>query len=266
MSSPSELSGEGLTYAYDVRSVLTSADIAVRGGEAVALVGPNGSGKTTALRLLAGDLQPRAGQVHIDGHPLESLPARERARRIGVVPQTIDPQLAFSSGDLVAMGRAPYVGVLGGFSARDREAMRAALEDTDSTQLAPRPFRELSGGEQQRVALAMVLAQETRYLLLDEPTTHLDLHHQHALLELLRRLQRERELGLLAVMHDLNLAALYFDRLIVLANGRVVADGEPRHLLARDDVLEVFTAPLVVVSHPDAGVPQVLLRPGPNGG
>jgi iron complex transport system ATP-binding protein len=259
---PSELDGHGLAYAYDRIRVLEDADICVRRGESVALVGPNGSGKTTALRLLAGDLQPLEGTVEVDGHPLRSLSAGERARRVGVVPQTIDPQLAFAGRELVAMGRAPYVGLLGTLSGRDRSAIEEALAATDSTRLAPRPFRELSGGEQQRIALAMVLAQETPYLLLDEPTTHLDLHHQHSLLELLRRLQQERSLGLLAVMHDLNLAALYFDRMILLSHGRVVADGEPGTLLTSDDVLSVFSAPLAIVRHPDAAVPQVLLRRG----
>lgn len=260
---PSELAGRGLTYAYDAQPVLVAADISVRSGESVALIGPNGSGKTTAVRLLSGDLHPQSGDVFLDDHPFASLAPRERARRIGVVPQSIDPQLGFVTGDLVAMGRAPYLGLLGSLSDGDRRAVRAALASTDSTQLETRLFRELSGGEQQRVALAMVLAQETPFLLLDEPTTHLDLHHQHALLELLRRLQRERGLGLLAVMHDLNLAALYFDRLIVLSRGRVVGDGAPADLLESEEVLAVFAAPLVRVSHPDTGAPQVLLRPTP---
>jgi iron complex transport system ATP-binding protein len=259
---PSELAGRGLTFAYGRRRVLDDATIVVGCGESVALVGPNGSGKTTALRLLAGDLQPLSGGVEVDGRPLRSLSAGERARRIGVVPQSIDPNLGFISGDLVGMGRAPYVGMFGTFSDRDRHAVEVALDATDSVRLARRPFRELSGGEQQRIALAMVLAQETQYLLLDEPTTHLDLLHQYTLLELLRRLQGERDLGLLAVMHDLNLAALYFDRLTVLNDGRVVADGSPSALLTRHDVLSVFSAPLAVVPHPDSAVPQVLLRRG----
>jgi iron complex transport system ATP-binding protein len=262
---PSELAGRNLSYAYGRQPVLHEATISVRGGQSVALVGPNGSGKTTALRLLSGDLRPLSGSVEVDGAPLRSLAAAERARRVGVVPQTIDPHLGFLSADLVRMGRAPYVGLLGTLSDDDRRAVRDALDATESGPLAARPFRELSGGEQQRVALAMALAQETPYLLLDEPTTHLDLHHQHALLELLRRLQRERALGLLAVMHDLNLAALYFDRLIVLNQGRVVGDGDPADLLTQPDILAVFTAPLSVVRHPDTAVPQVLLRPGEMG-
>lgn len=260
MLTPSELAGHGLAYAYDRQPVLEEADIRVRRGESVALVGPNGSGKTTALRLLSGDLQPLSGHVRVDGRVLASLSARDRAQRIAVVPQLLDPTLAFSGKDLVAMGRAPHVGLLGSLSRRDRAAIQAALQATDSGELGPRPFREMSGGEQQRVALAMALAQETPYLLLDEPTTHLDLHHQHALLELLWGLQRERDLGLLAVMHDLNLAALYFDRLVVLQEGSVLADDRPEDLLLRPEIQAVFTAPMAVVPHPDSGVPQVLLR------
>jgi iron complex transport system ATP-binding protein len=259
---PSELAGRDLAYAYGRQRALDSVTITVRAGESVALVGPNGSGKTTALRLLSGDLHPISGTVVVDGLSLRALPAGERARQIGVVPQSIDPHLGFISADLVRMGRAPYVGLLGTLSGDDRRAVREALEDTETEPLASRPFRELSGGEQQRVALAMALAQETPYLLLDEPTTHLDLHHQHSLLELLRRLQRERSLGLLAVMHDLNLAALYFDRLVVLSQGHVVGDGDPAKLLIEPEILAVFTAPLSVVPHPDVAVPQVLLRPG----
>jgi iron complex transport system ATP-binding protein len=188
------------------------------------------------------------------------LSPRQRARSIAVVPQNVNGSLAFRVEDLVAMGRTPYAGLFGVRSTEDTRAVREALVATDTHDLAGRRFSELSGGEQQRVVLAMALAQETPYLLLDEPTIHLDLHHQHELLELLHRLRVERGLGILAVMHDLNLASLYFDRLAILSEGRLAAEGAPRDVLLRPEVLSVFQAPLAIVSHPQSGVPQLLLQ------
>jgi iron complex transport system ATP-binding protein len=167
----------------------------------------------------------------------------------------------FSVRDIVAMGRAPYASFLGSPTHQDRRAVAEALAAAEVEALADRRFGELSGGEQQRVMLAMSLAQNADYLLLDEPTVHLDLHHQYQLLELLRGLRRRRGIGIVAVMHDLNLAALYFERLAILHSGRLVADGSPAEILRQPQHRAIFQAPLSLVTHPDRGVPQVLLRP-----
>lgn len=250
----------GVTFQYGATPTLHAASLAVHKGEMLALAGPNGSGKTTLLKLLSGLLQPRTGEVRFDGQNIANLSHRERARRIAVVSQHIDPRLLFTVEAIVAMGRAPHTRLLASPSAEDRRVISEAMHVTEVAGFARRRFDELSGGEQQRVILAMALAQETDYLLLDEPTVHLDLHHQHELLELLDHLHRERGIGILAVMHDLNLASLYFERLALLNQGRIVADANPAAVLNRSDLLQIFRAPLRVITHPQTGASQVLLE------
>jgi iron complex transport system ATP-binding protein len=259
----SSLSVQNVCFAYGSREVLRDVTVSVGRGERLALAGPNGSGKTTLLRLLGGALRPAAGAVTLDGIPLGQISRRALARRVGVVAQHVEPRLTFSVRELVSMGRTPYIGMFAGQSAQDLSAVEAALAATDTAALADRRFSDLSGGEQQRVMVAVGLAQETDYLLLDEPTVHLDLQHQHELLQLLHRLNHERRIGLVAVLHDLNLASLYFERLVVLSSGRVAADGPPSDVVNRDVLQTVFRAPLQVISHPATGLPQVLLDPWP---
>jgi iron complex transport system ATP-binding protein len=225
-----------------------------------ALAGPNGSGKTTLLRLLSGVLRPSQGSVSLDGRDLRHISERERARLVAVVPQHLEPHLGFQVEAVVEMGRSSYAHLLRPLSSQDRAAVRAAMDATGVSAFASRIFNELSGGEQQRVMLAMALAQQTDYLLLDEPTVHLDLHHQHSLLELLVKLRGERGIGVLAVMHDLNLSSLYFERLAVMDRGEIVADGAPNDILQRDDSLSIFGAPLLRTLHPQTGATQVVLE------
>jgi iron complex transport system ATP-binding protein len=248
------------SYRYVADTVLSDVSLQLPPACMLALAGPNGSGKTTLLKLMTGSQVPAEGEVRLDGRPLSRLSSRQRAQRIAVVPQHVNPLLAFHVEALVGMGRTPHSGFFGTQTAADRRAVGEALLATDAAHLAARRFSDLSGGEQQRVVLAMALAQQTQYLLLDEPTVHLDLHHQHELLELLRRLHATRRLGILAVMHDLNLASLYFDRLAVLSEGRLIAHGPAADTLLRPEVISVFRAPLTVISHPQAGVPQLLLE------
>jgi iron complex transport system ATP-binding protein len=210
--------------------------------------------------LLGGARRPTRGRVTLAGADIAGYSARERARRIAVVSQHVHSSLSFTVAHLVVMGRAPYMRVLGIPSRQDRLAVERAMGVTETEHLASRRFGELSGGEKQRVALAMALAQEADFLLLDEPTVHLDLHHQRELLETLRRLRSERGVGIVAVMHDLNLAALYFDRLVLLNDGRLVADGAPQSVITGPDFGCVFRAPFSLVTHPQRGVPQVLLH------
>lgn len=228
----------------------------------MALAGPNGSGKTTLLKLMTGILAPESGTVYLGGRPLAEISPRERGRHIAVVSQHVDPTLSFRVEAMVAMGRAPHTGLFSSPSSRDREVVESALRSTEMERFAHRRFNELSGGEQQRVALAMALAQETDFLLLDEPTLHLDLHFQHQLLELLTRLHREHAIGIIAVMHDLNLASLYFERLALLHDGRLIDDRAPGDVLTSPAFADAFRTPLQVITHPQTGAVQVLLERG----
>jgi iron complex transport system ATP-binding protein len=254
------LHAEHIVYAYERRNVVQGVSFGVQRGSMAALAGPNGSGKTTLLKLLSGVRRPQAGRVTLDGEDVTRISSREIARHIAVLSQHVDPKLMFTVADVVAMGRSPYAALLRPPTSEDRQATEEALAATDTERFAHRRFAELSGGEQQRVMLAMALAQSTDFLLLDEPTVHLDLQHQHEFLELLHTLQSQRGIGVLAVMHDLNLAALYFERLSLMQDGQLVTDGPVNETLRSVESLAIFRAPLSIVTHPQAGVPQVLLQ------
>src|SRR3989442_11830926 len=221
------LEARALRAGYHGVDVLHGIDLSLHAGEDVALIGPNGSGKTTLLRALVGALRPRAGAVFLAGRPLGDFSTRERARRVAMVPQTFATPFAFSGWEVAALGRTPYVGTFGHLSRADRDAVDRALAETDAADLAARPFAELSGGERQRVVLAMALAQEAAVLLLDEPTTHLDLAHQLRTLGLARDLARSRGLAVVAVLHDVALAG-GFERVVLLDGGPAVAAGTSR--------------------------------------
>ncbi len=222
------------------REVLRGVDLALEAGELVALLGTNGSGKTTLLRCLAGTLTPSGGEISFDGRPLAGWRRDALARRVAVLPQQLELPDGFRVAELVAMGRAPHARRLFGSTAEDERAIERALRDADAADLADRWLEELSGGERQRLLVAMALAQEPDLLLLDEPTLHLDLAHQVALLAAIRRLRDQRGLTVLAVLHDLNLAAAFAPRVAVLDEGRVVADGPPAEVLSTDLVRRVF--------------------------
>jgi iron complex transport system ATP-binding protein len=236
---------EGVSFGYPLadgtrREVLRDCWLELRRGELVALVGTNGSGKTTLLRLLAGVLRPDVGVVRFDGRPLAEWRRVELARRVTVLPQQLDLPAGFRVAELVEMGRAPHAQRLFGATEDDARAVSRALADADATDLAHRYGDELSGGERQRVLVAMALAQEPELLLMDEPTLHLDLSHQVAVLSTIRRLQAQRGLTVLAVLHDLNLAAAFAPRVVVLDDGGVAADGPPDEVLTPDLVQRVF--------------------------
>ena len=210
--------------------VLGGADLTLRAGEMVALLGRNGSGKTTLLRVLAGTLPPSAGTVRLFGRPIGTWSRADIARRVAVLPQSTELPTGFTVAELVALGRIPHGRSWFGAEVADAEAVAAALRDADAECLAARPVDQLSGGERQRVLVAMALAQEPELLLLDEPTLHLDVAHQLALVRMLERLRASRSLTVLAVLHDLNLAAAFADRSVILDAGRVVhaeRDGDP---------------------------------------
>lgn len=251
-----------VTFRYADVPVLRGFSLSVGQGEMVGLLGPNGSGKTTALRLLIGGLSPETGAVCIDGRPRRAAERRTLAKRIAIVPQEVQVTFDFRVEDLVLMGRGPHVNWLRGDTPRDRAIVRAVMHEVGIADLAERPFRQLSGGEKQQVALAMALAQEPEILLLDEPTHNLDIANQVGLFDLVQRLRAERRLTVLAVIHDVNLAALYCDRLILMRDGRVIAEGAPDAVVTPEHLLCCYGAAVESFPHPVTGQPQVALLPG----
>jgi cobalamin transport system ATP-binding protein len=236
---------ERVAFAYrrrgrPEREVLRQVSLAVSPGEMVALLGPNGSGKTTLLRLAVGLVAPRSGRVALDGQPVGEWTRRQVAQRVALLPQLPSLPDGFRVEELVEMGRAPHARSRFGAGPEDAGAVERALVDADALELVGRKVDELSGGERQRVLVAMALAQEPRLLLLDEPTQHLDLAHQVALLTTLDRLRRTRGLAVLAVLHDPALTALYVSRVVLLSEGRVVADGPAAEVLVPQTVASVF--------------------------
>lgn len=222
---------ESLAFGYSTQSLLYDVCVCVRSGEMVGLLGPNGSGKTTLLRLLSGLLKPQQGRILLEGRELSSWGRRGIARRVAVVPQELQVPFAFTVEQMVALGRTPFINLFGTRTSRDYEIVHASMQAAEVEMLAARVFNELSGGERQRVMVAMALAQQPRLLLLDEPTSHLDIKYQIEMLELVRRLNRETGVTVIAAMHDLNLAARYFPRLLLFQRG-IVADGGPAEVLA----------------------------------
>ena len=259
------LSIQGVTLAYGAVPALDGVTLDVPGGDFLGILGPNGSGKTTLLRTISRALAPTAGAVLLDGDEVRRLSPNALARRMAVVPQSAPPSLDFTAGELVLMGRSPYQGRWGGETRRDREVAGEAMRLTNTLAFFDRPCATLSGGEYQRVLVARALAQEPETLLLDEPTAHLDLSAQIGLLELLHRLNRERGITLLAVLHDLNLAATYCRRLALLSRGRLVALGAPEEVLTAERVGEVYGAEVLVRPHPLTGGPMIVPVPGSEG-
>lgn len=250
-----------VVFAYGDRGVLDHLSLQLDRGERVAVIGANGAGKTTLLKIIGGLIRVDAGSVRIDGTDITEIPRRRMARLVATVPQELVIPFSFTARELVELGRTAYVGLFGGLDAADRCAVDHAMQATDSTCLASRVVNELSGGERQRVLVAMALAQQPQILLLDEPTQRLDLTRQADILDLIRDVGAERGLTVLAAIHDLNLAALYFDRLIVLSGGAIAADGAPGEVL-RGEVLEpAYAGRLRFVPVGHSAAPIVLPAP-----
>lgn len=252
------LSIDDLSVSYGRRRVLKGAGLRVASGEVMALIGPNGAGKSTLIRAVSGVVPAEGGRVEIDGRNVAGLSTMERARYLAVVPQARNMPPAFSVYESVLLGRTPYLGWLGRAGAHDHERVRYALDRTGLAGLAERMVGELSGGEQQRVLLARALAQDTPVLLLDEPTTHLDLQHREELVHLVRELAAGRQLAVLMVLHDLNLASLYADRISLLVDGEIQAVGTPEEVLTEQLLSRVYHVPVHVIPHPQYGNPLIL--------
>ena len=249
---------ENVTLGYGDRTVVDSLDLAVPPGRITAIVGANACGKSTLLRAMARLLPPRCGRVVLDGHDLHRLPTKQVARTLGLLPQSPIAPEGIVVADLVSRGRNPHQGMLTRWSAQDDAAVADALRITDTLELADRSVDELSGGQRQRVWLAMALAQHTDILLLDEPTTFLDVSHQVDVLDLLTDLNLQRGTTIVMVLHDLNLAARYADHLIAVCAGRVHAAGRPEDVLTSEVVREVFGLDSQVIPDPVSGKPMVL--------
>lgn len=257
-TAPARLTARELTLAYDDRTVVEGLDLAVPDGQVTVIVGPNACGKSTTLRALGRLLKPRGGAVLLDGAELARTPTRKIAQSIGLLPQSPSAPEAITVADLVARGRQPHQHWWQQWSDEDERAVTGAMERTDITALAERAVDELSGGQRQRVWIAMALAQETDLLLLDEPTTYLDIAHQVEVLDLMRRLNKERGRTVVAVLHDLNQAARYADHLVAMKHGRIVAEGHPGEIVTAELVREVFGLESVVIPDPVTGSPLVV--------
>jgi iron complex transport system ATP-binding protein len=252
------LQASGLTLAYDQRVVCEGLDVEIPDGAFTVIVGPNACGKSTLLRALARLLRPRAGTVLLDGRPIGSISSKEVARRLGLLPQSPVAPDAITVADLVARGRYPHQGILRQWSPADERAVVEAMRSTGIDDLAARPVDELSGGQRQRVWLAMVLAQETPIVLLDEPTTFLDIAHQIEVLDLCAELHEERGHTLVAVLHDLNHACRYATHLIAMSDGQIVAQGDPVQIVEAQLVERVFGLRCRVIEDPETGTPLIV--------
>lgn len=246
---------EKLTLAYDQAIIIHDMDVAIPRGQITALVGPNGCGKSTLLRGLARLLAPRGGAAYLDGKAIHRMPTRELAKQLGILPQSPVAPEGLTVRELVAQGRYPHQSWFQQWSADDESAVVKALALTGMTDLAERPVDTLSGGQRQRAWIAMTLAQETEVILLDEPTTFLDLAHQIEVLQLLERLNRSEQRTIVMVVHDLNHATRHAHHLIALKNGTVVAAGSPNNVVTPALLRSVFGVEGTVIPDPRTGVP-----------
>ncbi|MFB2581214.1 ABC transporter ATP-binding protein [Herbiconiux sp. P15] len=258
MTTAHTLAAEKLSLGYGDRTVIEGLDLAVPAGRVTAIVGANACGKSTLLRSMSRLLAPRAGHVLLDGKEVHRMPAKLLARTMGLLPQSPIAPEGITVADLVGRGRHPHQGIFTRWSTADDEAVAEALDATDTASLADRPVDELSGGQRQRVWIAMALAQQTELLLLDEPTTFLDVSHQVEVLDLLTDLNHRRGTTIVMVLHDLNLAARYADHLVALADGRVHASGTPAGVLTEEVVRTVFGLDSRVIPDPVSGKPLML--------
>ena len=258
MNRPPPLKTTGMGFSYGQRVILRDISFEMALGEIVGLVGPNGSGKTTFLRIAGGTLVPETGTVEIQGRNVSSLQPRDRARLVAMVQQSPTIPPGFTALEVVLMGRNPHLGLLQWEGPNDVQLCRRVMELTETWDFAHRLVSSLSGGELQRVFIARALAQETPVLLLDEPTAHLDISYQTGILDMIERIRRETSITVLLAMHDLTLAAQYCNRIAALYHGEIHAFGEPEDVLSTELVTKVFGAPVSIIEHPVHGTPVVL--------
>ena len=247
-----------VSVGYGERTVLDTLNVDIKRGTVTSIVGPNGCGKSTLLRTMSRLLNPTKGEIVLDGKSIHDIPTRKLATQLGLLPQTPIAPDGIVVADLVGRGRTPHQGILGRWSQQDYDIVAEALETTGISDLAERSIDELSGGQRQRVWIAMALAQRTDTLLLDEPTTYLDVKHQLDVLDLLTELNRDRGTTIVMVLHDLNLAARYSDELVAVSGGKVFAHGHPREVITKENVKSVFGIDSVIITDPVSDQPAVM--------
>lgn len=252
------LQAHDVRLAYGDRTIASNLSVAITPGKITSIIGPNGCGKSTLLKALARLLKPQAGHVFYAGKALIEWNSKELAQNLGLLPQSPLAPEGIAVADLVGRGRTPYQGMLGRWSKQDYDAVAHAMNVTGIAELAERGIEELSGGQRQRVWIAMALAQETDVLLLDEPTTYLDVAHQLDVLDLLKDLNADRGTTIVMVLHDLNLAAHYSDHLIAMRDGALVTSGAPAEVVTEKNVKEIFHLNSSVISDPVSGSPMVI--------
>ena len=247
-----------LSAGYGNKKILKNVNFSLREGEFVGLIGSNGTGKTTLIKCISGLLPVREGEISLCGRQHSQLKSRERAQLVAVVPQSYHVDYDFTVEDIVMMGRNPYLGLGKRESQADYDIVREAMEATNTEQFRGRFYNELSGGERQRVILARAIAQQTRVILLDEPTSALDIHHQIEVMELIERLNREEHVTILAVLHDINMAARFCRRIVMLQEGLVVADGSPAEVVNHENMEALYDMKLMVRENPLFHKPEII--------
>ncbi len=250
---------QNVTLGYGKKVTLSDINIEASPGEIVGIIGPNGSGKTTLIRGMTRLLAPLSGSVHINGYNIRNMKANELARFVAVVPQNTELPKLFTAFEVVLMGRTPHLGLLRYEGESDIAIVQKAMEATQTLAFANRKVGELSGGEIQRLIIARALAQEPEIMLFDEPTAHLDINYQVEILDLVRRLCLEQNLIVLIALHDLNLAVQYCNRLIILHNGRIHSQGNPKDVINSSTIKEVFGANVLVYPHPVNNLPSTFI-------
>jgi iron complex transport system ATP-binding protein len=251
--------------SFDRQLILKEVGFSVERGEMFGIIGPNGSGKSTLLKLLSGVEAVNSGAVELDGRKVSSYARKELAQWVAVLQQDALPPIGFTVREVVEMGRFPFQNWLGDETEDQMQLIEGIMEKLNLVHLAERTLENLSGGERQRVALAKVMAQQPKLLLLDEPTTFLDIGYQVQMMDAVRRWQAEEDLTVVAVLHDLNLAAQYCDRLLVLHGGTVAQVGTPQEVIRRELIADVYGTVPIITEHPVSGIPQIMLQPGWNG-
>lgn len=247
-----------IKFSYNGKPVIDDLSLSVRGGAWMGLIGPNGTGKTTLLKLISGALIPNAGKIEVGNKPISSYSRKEMARLLAVVPQVSPFAFAFSALEIVLMGRSPYLKHFGFETAADLEIAEKAMRKTDAWQFRNRPIDELSGGERQRVMIARALAQQPRILLLDEPTTFLDIKHQLDIMEILSDLNRNQGLTIISAIHDINLAISYCSKIALIYNGKVHKQGTPEEVISYTNLKEIFGAEVYVGVNELTGKPYYI--------